>query len=597
MRSRLHTVLLAALAMLVLGAGPAAAVDLPIPNPLGKLECLSPPTPASPDSGVSGWLDPGPGKTITEDPFAKGGTATIYEVYGYAGLGSHKFDRGDLKGCTPEFDPANTITNAVIGTTTTLQALIARLYYTVFDGGLGEALQPLSELAARTLGWSILLPLLGVAVCATGLWFVYRARRGDLVESIAKSAGTAIILVLGVAAFVYPVTVGRAVDAGMSQAIGAVNQAVADGRETNTTVQERKDNLTSDAASRESEGAKVLQGRDGGDSQTPKGEDAHTATAVIASNLHEATLWNAWTQATFGRGNEAAAKEFGPALFKASAYTRAEAEEIRKDPGKAKEMREKKQKEYTEVAKKVEKKYPAAYEHLAGKNIGSRLGFWSVSGLLATVAAAGLVLYSLCRWIWASVVTRIGIGAAPLIALGAQFPTLQDKAMVLVKWVMTAIITAVAFGAVTAVYVVAGLGVLLSPSTPMHMIVKIILLAFISMVTWAMLRRLGLTFNVTKKVTPIPPGLKNLFNRNKGDDEEEPQKSPRELFDEPEPDNPERAETHLSTRTIDGTTQPFALPAGRGMQDQQPTQRVDVTRTDSLKGDVKDGAASGAAMA
>lgn len=597
MRSRLYTALLAMLTMLILGAGPASAVDLPFPNPLGKLECLSPPSPASPDSGVSGWLDPGPGKTITEDPFAKGGTATVYEAYGYAGLSSHKFDRGDLKGCTPEFDPANTLTNWTIGTTTALQALVARLYFTVFDGGLGDALQPLSELAARALGWSILLPLLGVAVCATGLWFVYRSRRGDLVESIAKSAGTAIILVLGVAAFVYPFTVGKAVDSGMSQAIGAVNQTVADGRETNTTVQERKDAVASDAEQRESEGAKVLQGRADDGSQAPKGENAHTATSVIASNLYEATLWNSWTQATFGRGNEAAAKEFGPALFKASAYTRAEAEQIKKDPGKAKEMREKKQKEYTEVAKKVEKKYPAAYEHLAGKNIGSRLGFWAISGLLATVAAAGLVLYSLCRWMWASVVTRIGIGAAPLIALGAQFPTLQDKAMVLVKWVMTAIVTAVAFGAVTAVYVVAGLGVLLSPSTDMHMIVKIFLLAFVSMAAWALLRRLGMTFNLTKKITPISPGLTRLFKRNKNDEEESPQQSSREMFDEQESDNVDRAETHLSTHTVNTGTQPFALPAGQGAQDhRQTTRRVDVTRTD-VKNDVKDGATSGAATA
>lgn len=608
MRSRLYAVVLALLALLTLGAGPAGAVD--IPNPLGKLECLSPPSPANPNDGVTGWLDPGPGKIVDGDPFAKNADVTIYEVYGYAGLGSQKFDRGDIKGCTPEFDAANTLTNWTIGLSTALQALVTRLYYTVFDGGLGDALQPLSELAAQALGWSILLPLLGVAVCATGLWFIARSRRGDLVETVSKSAGTMVIIGLGVAAFIYPVTVGRAVDDGMGQAVAAVNQTVAGSRDTIETVEQRKDAVGDDAEQREDEGRRVLEGQNGLaaaaafaalDAAKQAAPGGKSATSIIASNVHEATLWNSWKQATFGRGNDAAAREFGPTLFKNSAFTRAEAEQISKDPGKAKDLREKKQDAYVDAAKAMEKKYPAAYEHLAGKHIGNRLGFWTVGGLLGTLAAISLVGYSLIRLIWASVVTRIGIGAAPIIALGAQFPTLQDKALELVKFVARAIWTAVVFGAVTAVYVVGGLGAILSPNNDMHLMVKLLLLVLTSAAVWVLLKRLGLVMGRPKTPSITMPSLRR--NRGDGDDAADSTQSAREMFEAPPSTEQPAAENIIRTRTIDSNVVPVrpVLPAS-SIRDSVSTDRQETRRAlnagrSESRSEVTKGAATGAVMA
>lgn len=616
MRSRLYAVVLALLALLTLGAGPAGAVEIPVPpgpwsSVMGKLECLSPPSPANPNEGVTGWLDPGPGKIVDGDPFAKNADVTIYEVYGYAGLESQKFDRGDIKGCAPEFDAANTLTNWTIGLSTTLQALVTRLYYVVFDGGLGDALQPFSELAAQALGWSILLPLLGVAVCATGLWFIARSRRGDLVESISKSAGTLVIIGLGVAAFIYPVTIGRAVDNGMGEAVAAVNQTVAGSRDTIETVEQRKDAVGEDAEQREDEGRLVLEGQNGPaaagavaalDAAKQAAPGGKSATSIIASNVHEATLWNSWKQATFGRGNDAAAREFGPTLFKNSAFTRAEAERISKDPSKAKDLREQKQQAYVDAAKKMQKKYPAAYEHLAGKHIGNRFGFWMVGGLLGTLAAISLVGYSLIRLIWASVVTRIGIGAAPIIALGAQFPTFQDKALELVKWVARAIWTAVVFGAITAVYVVGGLGAILSPNNDMHLMVKLLVLVLTSLAVWRLLRRLGLVTGRPKTPSITVPSLRRARGDG-GDDAARDVQSPRELFEAPPSTEQPAAETIIRTRTIDSNAVPVrpVLPAGSvknyvSTERQQTRQALDENRS-GARSEMTKGAATGAAMA
>lgn len=443
------------------------------------IDCTSPPYPQRADSGVYGWLDPGkttsrimiPEKdrkpikvkidgfgtfkfngSAVRNPFQENATVSIYEVYGYAGLTVHQYDRGDVKGCLPSWNAAVQASNLMSWIEKSGQALTVRLYSFVFSGL--SLLQTFQDFSAKVTGYALLLPLLSIGLIFTAFYFALRARHGDVADATAKSLGTGVIVTLGVAAALYPIMIGGAVDKGMAGVLSATSDQV---------------------SSQRAESAQ-------------KPPDAATA---VAGNLHEAILWPAWKDSWFGRENSKTAEKYGPALFASMAFSRYETDLVKKDPSKADALVKGKQRSFRSIAEKIKSEDPAAYQYVSGKQTGDQVGTWFIS-MIGTLFALGPFLYALCRFLYAMVLTRVGIAIAPAVALITQFPRFQKKALDMGKYIGMGIVAACAFGAYSMIYVVAGVGTILSPENSWHPLLKMLVLALMNLAAWRLARRLGI---------------------------------------------------------------------------------------------------------
>ena len=182
--------------------------------------------------------------------------------------------------------------------------------------------------------------LLGVVVLL--LWYSSAGR----LSSVTKAAAWA-VFVLAVMSGVaqYPARVSAFFDQTVTGSIGQVNAATA------------------------------------GLSSVPKTSDPARAQGGL---LVDRLLYDSWLRGEFGSPDSAAAKRWGPSLFKASAYTWAEAEQAQ-DPGKAKQLAEDKATAWKSIAADIQDKDPNAYLSLQGKAGGrAGVGLMTVFGVAFT---------------------------------------------------------------------------------------------------------------------------------------------------------------------------------------------------------------------
>lgn len=412
-------------------------------------DCLRPPNPASPTSGLASWIDPGPERPPTGDPFDPTSGTSLYDVYGYAGYDAIIYDPGCFDS-SRLWDAPNEAANAMTSLGAASIAVAVKGTRTIMQGDFGSLWVPLQRYALDFLGQGIFWPLLGLSVFLTGLVILSRSRRGDVAGETRASAGAAVIILAAALAIGYGVSIGASVDSGVTGVFTAANQ-----------VMSKKDNGTV---------------REPGD--------------AVAANLVGQVLYQTWANETFG-GNEKVAREYGPRLFAAGALTRAEQRQIDTDPAKAASIRDTKKAQYKAIAKEIETKYPQAYTHLAGNDTRNRAGY-AFAGLIGALAGVGYLIYALVKMIWAMVITRVGIGLTPLVALVAQMPRWQHLAMELLTWMVEAVAKAAAFGFLFVVFLVGGIGGIMDPATTWHPLVKAAALIMASVAMHKLLKRLGL---------------------------------------------------------------------------------------------------------
>lgn len=449
---------------LILGGAAVANAQAAIPT---GTDCLRPPTPASPNDGLAGWIDPGPTNPPTGDPFAKDATVSIYSQYGYAGLEPVEYDPG----CASIWS-WHQLGAAASNIAAVITAVTVRLYRLVMSGTFGSLFDGIQAVMSNALGMGLFVPLISLGLACTGLYFLSRARKADLAGESKTALVSALIVVGGVAAIFYPFAIGSLVDKGITTTITSVNQLI----------------MPAPAGT------------------TPG--DPGTAGDMIAANVHASVLYQTWRQQTFGPDGEQAADEFGPRLFAASAFNRTEQATITADPSKAADMIKTKKDQYKAIAREVETKYPQAYTHLAGAQSLTTLGL-GVMGLLAVVLACGFLIYSLWKFAYALVVARVGIGVAPVVALIAQFPRFHHHAMTLLGAIASAAMTAVVFGVAAIAYLVAGIGKIMDPSTTWHPVGKMLAMLVLTVVLLRLLKKFKMAAKVKglrgRGITPTQP--------------------------------------------------------------------------------------------
>jgi len=436
------------LALMGLTSASSTAQAAPAAAPAGiGTDCLHPPDPASPSSGVSAWIDSGPEKPLTGDPFAAGSKATIYDVYGYAGTKIVRYDDG----CNSTFNLWNDLANFNQGITAVTIATTTKLYRTVVNPAFGSIFDPIQEAAQRILGRGLFLPLIPITIALTALFYAVKARKADVAGAATGSGKTLGIVAIGIACVIFPLTIGATVDKGIGQVVSTTSS--------------------------------LATGSDSG-----KEPADQLAGAVV-----ESILYATWAQATFGTGptNEKVATEYGPRLFKAAAYTRSEQAMLDADPSKAQALADLKREHYKEVAKEIEEKYPDVYQWVAGNQQQAQFGY-TVAGVIGVLIALVFLIYALFRMAYAMIVVRIAVGVGPAIALVAAFPRLHHLVASVADVVLHALRSAAYFGAAGVLFTIVAVGTILSPSSQLHPIVKILAMLTLTATVWYGAKRLNI---------------------------------------------------------------------------------------------------------
>ena len=339
---RLSSMVLLLLGFLLVLATPASASPM-IP---GVPDCKDAPMAQLPGDGLTGFLDSKPNPLPPQgDPFAKNPSTSVYEQYGYAGLTWHTYDLG----CGGDIRDINASSDTMIGNAT----LAFATWGVAATNGLhnkiarpAEYMAPLDDVVAAVsarIKDAIWGPwggaaLLGVVVLL--LWYSSVGRLSDVTKAAAWA-----VLVLGVMSGVaqYPARVSAFFDETVTGSIGQINSATA------------------------------------GLSSVPQTSDPARAQGGL---LVDRLLYDSWLRGEFGSPDSAAARRWGPALFKASAYTWAEAEQAQA-PDKAKKLVEDKANAWKSIAAEIQDKDPNAYLAIQGK-AGNRGGV----GLMAVFGVA-----------------------------------------------------------------------------------------------------------------------------------------------------------------------------------------------------------------
>jgi hypothetical protein len=439
--TRLGVIVGLLLGAVMLLAAPASAEPM-IP---GVPDCKDAPVAQLPGDGLTGFLDGKPNPLPPQgDPFAKDPTTSVYEQYGYAGLAWHTYDLG----CGGDVRDVNASSDTMIGNAT----LAFATWGVAATNGLhnkiahpADYMAPLDDVVAAVstrIKDAIWSPWGGVALLGVVVLLLWYSSSGRL-SAVTKGAAWA-VLVLAVMSGVaqYPARISSFFDQTVTGSIGQINAATA------------------------------------GLSSVPQASDPARAQGGL---LVDRLLYDSWLRGEFGSPDSSAAQRWGPALFKASAYTWAEAEQA-KDPNKAKQLAQDKANAWKETAAQIQEKDPNAYLAIQGK-AGGRAGvgtmavfgvgftsifrivsdlfmfagmvmlrflvmFFPAVAVLGVMAPMSAIVHRVANMAGASVVNVIAFGAGAAVhttVVSALLSRAQDSGMNLLVLVLCLVATLVAF--------------------------------------------------------------------------------------------------------------------------------------------------------
>ncbi|HET9658370.1 MAG TPA: hypothetical protein VFP72_23665 [Kineosporiaceae bacterium] len=427
-------------AAVLLPAASAPATTTTNHSVLGLPDCKNPPTPEVPSAGLTSVLDSGPQNPRNGDPWGNPPTSTVYEEYHWAGAQWRNYDLG----CGP--DAARDMGDSAWGVMAdgSLQTLTAVSSLTVGVTRYGfepqritGVLDPVGKVMRSAFGGYLYPSLIGYSIIATGLLILWRVRR-DTTRQAAEHAGWAfMITVAATGALAWAFSLGPLVDQGLTQVLNVASQAT----------------------------AQIAPGSAG----------AESAGDNLGASVQHAIVYETWLAGQFGRTDSPAAKKYGPELWRASAFTRAEVDAIIADPSKAAPLVEQKQNAYKAAAAAVQSEDPAAYEYLAGHRNFNRWAY-TLLGWLGLAAIAPFVIVASLLLIWGVTVFRLALWILPLIAVLAVIPRFRSVFTRAVDIAVGGILNAATFGAVTLVWITA-VGAIIGPETGANPVAVFLVLA------------------------------------------------------------------------------------------------------------------------
>lgn len=447
----------------VLTPGAPAVPTIP-GQPLGPPvpPLLGPPAPAAPIA-----------------PAVPADATTVYQQYGMGGLVWIDYDPG----CKPKISAGLIADLSLSGLSLVTSTSIAVTRY-AFTPSTLALLDPIINLATKTFGNTLFLPLLPIAGVFLGVVIIFAGRRSGALSAALETAAYLVGMVcLAFACLLYPLALAPQVDAATTGAVASVGEALA------------------------------------GDTN---GNPGASYADSLGSNLTQSVVYNTWCSGNVGRTTGKTAEEFCPRILAASTLTRAEYAAVIADPKALSGLKDQKANEYKAVAKDLLAADPVAYRYLAGNESAARVGYtvlgwatWLVSGLFALMGFLFL-LYAL-------LVVRFVIPVIPLVVLAAIYPRWRHYLWGLLNYVAAAVVAGTVLS-VTAVAIIAAAGALLAPGSGVPWFLALLMLAAMSIAAWRLTKPLRHVRALSRRLPKLPK--RKPKNRDESQDEAPPLLTP-----------------------------------------------------------------------
>ncbi len=424
-----------------------------------RVQCVSAPNPAAPDSGLGGWF-------VSRPTWNVNGPAGKYSRYGYAGYDYTTYDINCVQTVMhPDYKLENTIANGefmlAAGIVGVSNALRERAWAPDEMWGWAD---PLVENATTALYRQVFSVFGVITLAVIGVYLLWRSRQAQMSMAL-TTVGWAILVMVGVTAIAsWPVQSAKAADGTLVSVLSVVHDAVGPRTATTTTCSDPE----------------------------PGACDDHRPPAVRAGDTAvEALLYRNWIRGALGSADSETARKYGPALYRAKSLSWDDVAKIQSAPTDEarQQLRDntirRKQGEWMKVAEQVRAEDPDAYEYLRGTKGMERIGAGFVAILSALAYAAFDVVASLLVLLGFLIIRWAVIAAPALGTVGLLRPASAGLRR-LVNSVLAALFNVLIFGTGAAVYLFAVDLIMSTSSLAGWLQVTLVLLC--GVVGWILLR-------------------------------------------------------------------------------------------------------------
>ncbi|MCG5452788.1 MFS transporter [Micromonospora hortensis] len=423
-----------------------------------EIDCLKPPVPSAPDSGLAGWFASRPDSSKLPGP--KG----IYSDYGYGG---YSFNTYNVEGgCAstvlhPDYKFTTTVANGELMIATAVVGASNALRERAWDPrSMWSWADPLVEKATKGVYEKVFSVFGIVTLCVVGLYLLWRSRQSDMSNAMTTAGWALLVMVAVTALAAWPVKSANIADGTLITSLGVVHDAI--GPASKDTPPDQCAVPNPDACV---------------DKRPPAVRASDTAT--------EAMLYRNWLRGVLGSADSETARKYGPALYDAKAFSWEEAEKLRANPATRPATIEAKQQQWMTVAGQIKSEDPEAYEFLTGTRDMDRIG----SGFIAVLAAVLFAMFDLT----ASVLVLLGflifrwaVIAAPILGTIGLLRPASAGLRRLANAVVAAVFNIAIFGTGAAIYLFAVDLIMSTPALPGWL--QVVLVWLCGVVGWLLLR-------------------------------------------------------------------------------------------------------------
>ncbi|MEV4704716.1 MFS transporter [Actinoplanes sp. NPDC049316] len=423
-----------------------------------RAQCLNPPTPSTPDSGLAGWFAERPESSKLNGPQG------IYSQYGYAG---YSYTTYDLEGgcastlTAPDTKFETTVANGEFMIATAVIGASNALRERAWDPqSLWGWADPLVEQATKAVYEKVFSVFGVITLAVVGLYLIWRSRQADM-GAATTTAGWAILIMVAVTAIAaWPVKSANVADQSLITTLGVVHDAV---------------------------GPRAQNTPDGKcDDPTPGACEDNRPPAVRASDTSTDTmLYRNWLRGLLGSADSETAQKYGRALYDARSLTWRDAERLRTNPDDRQPTFTAKNDQWKKVAEQIRTEDPEAYEYLQGVNGMDRIG----AGFIAVLAAVMFAMFDLTASLLVLLgflIFRWAVIAAPILGTVGLLRPASSGIRRLGNAVVAAIFNIAIFGTGAAIYLFAVDLIMNTASLPGWL--QVVLVWLCGVVGWLLLR-------------------------------------------------------------------------------------------------------------
>lgn len=419
-----------------------------------RVQCLTAPTPESPDANLGGYFASAP------DQASRSRVIGMYSNYAYAGYSYTTYDIGCVSTVMhPDYKFENTVANGEFMIATGVVGASNALRERAWDPGmLWQWSDPLVENATHAIYEKVFTVFGAVTLAIVGLYLLWRSRQAHMSAAMTTAGWAVLVMVIVTALASWPVFSAHLADRSLVSALQVVHNAVGPPAE---------DRPAADC---------------------PGNPDAcvdHRAPAVRASDTAvETIIYRNWLRGLLGSADSLTAQKYGHALYDAKSITWSQLAEY-ENPDTRQQLLDRKSQEWMKVAEQIKAEDPEAYEHLRGVRGMSRIG----AGLIALVSALLFALFDLTSSVLillGYVVFRWAVIAAPLLGTVGLLRPASAGFRRLMNAVVAALFNIVIFGSGAAIYLFAVYEIMHAPSLPEWL--QVVLVGLCGIVGWMLLR-------------------------------------------------------------------------------------------------------------